>query len=94
MADLNPGLAAQAENGATVIGVNPNAIVQEDMPPPRVERASRQGGPKTLGERWDDVVERVRELTALRKLLLAISILLVAVTVVLVALSGGNKDDY
>ncbi|NBP41075.1 MAG: hypothetical protein EBV34_22150, partial [Betaproteobacteria bacterium] len=94
MADMNPGLAAQAENGATVIGVNPNAIVQEEIAPPRAERVNRPGGPKTLGERWEDVVERVSELSVLRKLLLAISILLVAVTVVLVALSGGNKDDY
>ena len=31
MADVNPGLAAQAEDGATVIGVNPNAIVQEEL---------------------------------------------------------------
>ncbi|NDF51604.1 MAG: flagellar M-ring protein FliF, partial [Betaproteobacteria bacterium] len=94
MADVNPGLAAQAENGATVIGVNPNAIVQEEIAPPRAERASRPGGPKTLPERWEEVVERVRELSPLRRLLLAVSILLVAVTVVLVAMSGESKDDY
>jgi len=94
MADVNPGLAAQAENGATVIGVNPNAIVQEDVAPPRVERISRPGGPKTLPERWQEVAERVNELSPLRKLLLAVSILLVAVTVFLVAMSGENKDDY
>ena len=63
MADVNPGLAAQAENGATVIGVNPNAIVQEDVAPPRVERISRPGGPKTLPERWQEVAERVNELS-------------------------------
>jgi len=94
MADVNPGLAAQAENGATVIGVNPNAIVQEDVAPPRVERISRPGGPKTLPERWEEVADRVRELSPLRRLLLAVSVLLVAVTVVLVAMSGENKDDF
>ncbi|NBP39960.1 MAG: hypothetical protein EBV34_16255, partial [Betaproteobacteria bacterium] len=94
MADVNPGLAAQAENGATVIGVNPNAIVQEEIAPPKVDRVSRPGGPKTLGERWEDVLGRVEELSPLRKLLLAVSVLLVAATVVLVALSGDRKDDY
>ena len=94
MADMNPGLAAQAENGATVIGVNPNAIVQEDMAPPKVERVSRPGGPKTLPERWEEVADRIRELSPLRKLLLVVSILLVAITVVLVAMSGDKKDDY
>ncbi|NDF52120.1 MAG: hypothetical protein EB116_18935, partial [Betaproteobacteria bacterium] len=59
MADVNPGLAAQAENGATVIGVNPNAIVEEPMAPPRAGRVSRPGGPKTLPERWAEVVERI-----------------------------------
>ena len=45
MADVNPGLAAQAENGATVIGVNPNAIVQEEVAPPKVERMNRPVSP-------------------------------------------------
>jgi len=94
MADVNPGLAAQAENGATVIGVNPNAIVQEEVAPPKVERMNRPGGPKTLADRWQEVVGRVSELPPLRKVLLAVSILLVAVTVVLVAASGDSKDDY
>ena len=48
MADVNPGLAAQADDGATVIGVNPNAIVQEELKPPRAERISRPGGPRRL----------------------------------------------
>jgi len=94
MADVNPGLAAQAENGATVIGVNPNAIVQENIAPPRVERVRRPGGPKSLPERWEEVVERVRELPPLRRLLLAVGLLLVVVTVTMVALSGERKDDY
>lgn len=64
MADVNPGLAAQADDGATVIGVNPNAIVQEELKPPRAERISRPGGPKTLPERWLEVVDRVRELSS------------------------------
>jgi len=94
MADVNPGLAAQAENGATVIGVNPNAIVQETVAPPSVERINRPGGPKTLAERWEEVAERVTELSPLRKLLLVVAALLVAVTVVLVAMSGESKTDY
>jgi len=94
MADVNPGLAAQADDGATVIGVNPNAIVQEELKPPRAERISRPGGPKTLPERWLEVVDRVRELSQLRKLLLVVGVALVVLTVVLVAISGERKDDF